>query len=225
MVAVAILAAGRGTRMKSALPKVIHSLGGRSLIEWVLQSCVGISPTRRLVIVGYQAEQVKAAVQSISELEFVEQTEQLGTGHAAQQLMPYLEGFTGELLVLNGDVPLLRPETIKQLLQTHQEHQNAATILTAYLPDPQGYGRVFCNEQNIIKQIVEDRDCTNAQKQNRRINAGVYCFRWLDLAAVLPLLQANNDQHRNVCKQTGPLWVAYKKNASNLKRHHAVCWV
>lgn len=194
MVAVAILAAGRGTRMNSALPKVIHSLGGRSLIEWVLQSCVDISPTRRLVIVGYQAAQVKAAVQSISELEFVEQTEQLGTGHAAQQLMPYLEGFTGELLVLNGDVPLLRPETIKQLLQTHQEHQNAATVLTAHLPNPQGYGRVFCNEQNIIKQIVEDRDCTNAQKQNRRINAGIYCFRWLDLASVLPLLQANNDQ-------------------------------
>jgi bifunctional UDP-N-acetylglucosamine pyrophosphorylase/glucosamine-1-phosphate N-acetyltransferase len=127
-------------------------------------------------------------------LEFVEQTEQLGTGHAIQQLIPHLEGFTGELLVLNGDVPLLRPETLKQLLLIHQEHQNAVTILTADLPNPQGYGRVFCNEQNIVKQIIEDRDCTDAQKQNRRINAGVYCFRWSDLAAVLPLLQPNNDQ-------------------------------
>ncbi len=208
MVAVAILAAGRGTRMKSVLPKVLHSLGGRSLVQRVLQSSSSISPTRLFVIVGYQADQVKATLGGVDilgnrqekesplspPLEFVDQTEQLGTGHAIQQLLPHLEGFTGDLLVLNGDVPLLRPETLKQLLQTHQEHQNAATILTAHLPNPQGYGRVFCNGQNIIKQIVEDRDCTNAQKQNRRINAGVYCFRWSDLAAVLPLLQANNDQ-------------------------------
>jgi len=194
MVAVAILAAGRGTRMKSSLPKVLHSLGGRSLVERVFQSCLSISPTRCLVIVGYQASEVKAAMQSLPNVEFVEQTQQLGTGHAVQQLLPYLEGFSEDLLVLNGDVPLLRPETLKHLLQTHQEHQNAATILTAYLPNPQGYGRVFCNGQNIIKQIVEDRDCTDAQKQNRRINAGVYCFRWSDLATVLPLLESNNDQ-------------------------------
>lgn len=200
MVAVAILAAGRGTRMKSSLPKVIHSLGGRSLVERVFQSLTSISLARCLVIVGYQAEQVKLALsrrQEVSDfpsLEFVEQTEQLGTGHAIQQLLPHLEGFTGDLLVLNGDVPLLRPETLKQLLSIHQQHQNAATILTAQLPNPQGYGRVFCDAQDLIKEIVEDRDCTDAQKQNRRINAGIYCFRWLDLAAVLPLLQPNNDQ-------------------------------
>jgi bifunctional UDP-N-acetylglucosamine pyrophosphorylase/glucosamine-1-phosphate N-acetyltransferase len=144
--------------------------------------------------VGYQAEQVKAALQSVPELEFVEQTEQLGTGHAIQQLLPYLEDFQGELLVLNGDVPLLRAQTLKNLIQKHREHQNAATILTAQLSDPQGYGRVFCNSQNIVQQIVEDRDCSAAQKQNHRVNAGVYCFRWADLAAVLPKLQANNDQ-------------------------------
>ena len=195
MVAVVILAAGRGTRMKSHLPKVLHSLGGRSLVQWVLQSLRLISPTRRFLIVGYESEQVKAAMQSVPELEFVEQTQQLGTGHAIQQLIPHLEDFTGDLLVLNGDVPLLRPETLKNLLQTHQEHQNAATIITARLPNPQGYGRVFCDGQNIIKQIVEDRDCTDTQKQNHRINAGVYCFRWPDLAQVLPRLQANNSQN------------------------------
>ena len=199
MIAVAILAAGRGTRMKSSLPKVLHLLGGRSLVERVLESLQTISPHRRMIIVGYQAEEVKTALQkkniSLSPaVEFIEQAEQLGTGHAIQQLIPHLEGFTGDLLVLNGDVPLLRPETIKQLLQAHQEHQNAATILTAQLPNPQGYGRVFCNGQNIIKEIVEDRDCTTAQKQNRRINAGVYCFSWSKLMEVLPHLQANNDQ-------------------------------
>ena len=194
MLAVAILAAGRGTRMKSTLPKVLHSLGGRSLVERVLQSCLEVSPTRRLVIVGYQSESVKAALQSIPDLEFVDQVQQLGTGHAVQQVLPHLEGFQGNLLVLNGDVPLLRPQTLGQLIQTHQEYQNAATILTAQLANPQGYGRVFCDEQNIVQQIVEDRDCSAAQKENHRINAGVYCFRWSDLAAVLPELQANNNQ-------------------------------
>lgn len=195
MVAVAILAAGRGTRMKSHLPKVLHSLAGRSLVERVLESLKSISPTKQMVIVGYQAQEVQSALKEKAlPLEFVEQTEQLGTGHAIQQLIPHLEGFTGDLLVLNGDVPLLRPETLQRLLEVHQQHQNAATILTAHLPNPQGYGRVFCNGQNIIKEIVEDRDCTDAQKQNRRINAGVYCFTWSALMKVLPHLQANNDQ-------------------------------
>jgi bifunctional UDP-N-acetylglucosamine pyrophosphorylase / glucosamine-1-phosphate N-acetyltransferase len=193
MVVVAILAAGRGTRMKSSLPKVLHTLGGRSLVERVLESVEPLSPSRRMVIVGYQSQEVKAAMQ-LSNLEFVEQTVQLGTGHAIQQLLPYLQDYTGDLLILNGDVPLLRTETLKQLLQTHQEHQNSATILTAQLLDPKGYGRVFCNSENIVQQIVEDKDCTPAQRQNRRINAGIYCFSWPDLAKVLPHLEANNAQ-------------------------------
>ena len=194
MVAVAILAAGRGTRMKSDLPKVLHSLGERTLVERTLNSCSLINPTRRLVIVGYQAERVQQALQGYEGLEFVEQTEQLGTGHAIVQLLPHLAGFTGDLLVLNGDVPLLRPETIQKLLQTHQEHQNAATLLCAHLPNPQGYGRVFADSKNLAVQIVEDRDCTDPQKQNNRINAGVYCFNWAKLAGVLPKLSADNDQ-------------------------------
>ncbi|MBD2437651.1 bifunctional UDP-N-acetylglucosamine diphosphorylase/glucosamine-1-phosphate N-acetyltransferase GlmU [Nostoc sp. FACHB-110] len=194
MVVVAILAAGRGTRMKSSLPKVLHTLGGRSLVARVLQSVEPLSPLRRMVIVGYQSAQVQAAMHSDLGLEFVEQPVQLGTGHAIQQLLPYLEGYTGDLLILNGDLPLIRSETLKRLLQTHQEYQNSATIITAHLPDPKGYGRVFCNCENIVQQIVEDKDCTTAQRQNRRINAGVYCFRWPDLAKVLPHLQANNAQ-------------------------------
>ena len=194
MVAVAILAAGRGTRMKSNLPKVLHSLAGRSLVERALESCQLINLTRVLVIVGYQAELVKQNLQNYQGLEFVEQTEQLGTGHAIQQLLPHLQGFSGDLIVLNGDVPLLRPETLQQLLETHQTGQNAATLLTAHLPNPKGYGRVFCDGNNLVKQIVEDRDCTAAQKQNQRINAGVYCFNWSKLAQVLPKLSADNDQ-------------------------------
>ncbi|MEC4984032.1 MAG: bifunctional UDP-N-acetylglucosamine diphosphorylase/glucosamine-1-phosphate N-acetyltransferase GlmU [Oscillatoria sp. PMC 1068.18] len=194
MVAVAILAAGRGTRMKSDLPKVLHSLGGRSLVECALNSCLLVNPEKRLVIVGYQAEQVKQALTHFDNLEFVEQTEQLGTGHAIQQLLPHLKDYTGDLLVLNGDVPLLRPETLAKLIAAHKDHQNAATLLTAQLPNPQGYGRVFCDGKNRVKQIVEHRDCTDAQKQNRRVNAGVYCFSWEKLAPVLPKLEAENDQ-------------------------------
>ena len=194
MVAVAFLAAGRGTRMKSELPKVLHDLGGRSLIERALDSCQHLNPSRQLVIVGYQAQQLKQSLSARQGLEFVEQSQQLGTGHAVQQLLPHLHGFEGDLLVLNGDVPLLRPETLQQLLHTHQAHQNAVTLLTAHVPNPQGYGRVFCKGNNLVTQIIEDRDCTSAQKQNERINAGVYCFNWSKLAQVLPKLTADNDR-------------------------------
>ena len=149
MVAVAILAAGRGTRMKSDLPKVLHLLGARSLVERVLLSCSEIKPCRRIVIVGYGGELVQASLaeepgseNESPPLEFVTQAKQLGTGHAVQQLLPHLEGFEGDLLVLNGDVPLLRSQTIRQLMRIHKENGNAATLLTAHLPNPQGYGRV-----------------------------------------------------------------------------------
>jgi bifunctional UDP-N-acetylglucosamine pyrophosphorylase/glucosamine-1-phosphate N-acetyltransferase len=194
MVAVAILAAGKGTRMKSTLPKVLHQLGGRSLVERVLDSCQGLAPERKLVIIGYQGEAVKAQFQSQPDVEFVEQREQLGTGHAIQQLLPYLKDFTGDLLVLNGDAPLLRAETLEKLLATHQANGSMATLLTANLPNPKGYGRVFCDGHNLVTQIVEDRDCNDAQRQNHRINGGIYCFNWPKLAEILPQLTPNNDQ-------------------------------
>ena len=209
MVAVAILAAGKGTRMKSRLPKVLHELGGRSLLEHVLNCAATLQPQRQLVIVGYGRDEVRSALAQHS-ITFVEQTEQLGTGHAVQQIIPHLQDFEGDVLVLNGDVPLLRPQTLKTLLQTHQDHGNAATILTAQLAEPKGYGRVFCEEDDLfelpargrfelpargrVTQIIEDRDCTPEQRQNRRVNAGIYCFRWSELARVLPQLQTDNDQ-------------------------------
>lgn len=195
MVAVAILAAGRGTRMKSRLPKVLHQLGGHTLVERVLACASAVQPERQFVIFGYEGDLVQQRLAALPDLEFVEQAEQLGTGHAVQQLLPHLEGFQGSLLVLNGDVPLLRPETVTRLLQTHQTHSNAATILTAQIPDPKGYGRVFCDASNRVTQIVEDRDCSPAQRQNHRVNAGIYCFDWSQLAAILPKLQSSNDQN------------------------------
>ena len=194
MVAVAILAAGRGTRMKSDLPKVLHLVAGRSLVERVLDSCSLLDLDRQIVIVGYQGEKVRQALSHRQGVEFVEQKEQLGTGHAVQQVTSSLEGYDGDLLVLNGDAPLLRPETLQKLVETHQKNQNDATLLTANLPNPQGYGRVFCDADNLVSRIIEDRDCNVAQKQNRRVNAGIYCFNWQKLAGVLPKLSTNNDQ-------------------------------
>jgi bifunctional UDP-N-acetylglucosamine pyrophosphorylase/glucosamine-1-phosphate N-acetyltransferase len=194
MVAVAILAAGRGTRMKSSLPKVLHPLGGKSMLERVLDSCALVEPSRYFVIVGYEADSVKASLSHWDNVEFVLQAQQLGTGHAVQQLLPFLEDSQEDVLVLNGDVPLLRQETLQQLIQTHQSNQNAATLLTAQLENPQGYGRVFCDDNNQVQEIVEDRDCTEEQKRNQRINAGVYCFNWGKLAEILPHLSADNKQ-------------------------------
>jgi bifunctional UDP-N-acetylglucosamine pyrophosphorylase/glucosamine-1-phosphate N-acetyltransferase len=194
MLAVAVLAAGKGTRMKSALPKVLQPLAGATLVERVLASCEQLSPERRLLIVGHQAERVERSLGHHTGLEFVLQQPQNGTGHAVQQLLQPLAGFSGELLVLNGDVPLLRPQTLQQLLEQHRASGAAVTLLTARLDDPTGYGRVFADGYGRVERIVEHRDCSDAQRANNQINAGIYCFNWDQLAAVLPRLATNNDQ-------------------------------
>ena len=194
MVAVAVLAAGKGTRMKSSLPKVLHPVGGKSMVERVLDSMVSLTPSHQLVVVGFGRDRVEQALAHRPGVTFVEQAEQLGTGHAVQQLIPHLQGFEGDLLVLNGDVPLLRPETLQQMVEFHQANDNAATLLTARFADPTGYGRVFCTDDNLITEIIEHRDCTPSQRENTRINAGVYCFQWPAIAKILPHLKADNDQ-------------------------------
>jgi bifunctional UDP-N-acetylglucosamine pyrophosphorylase / glucosamine-1-phosphate N-acetyltransferase len=194
MLAVAVLAAGKGTRMKSDLPKVLQPLAGATLVERVLGSCERLSPERRLLIVGHQAERVEQSLARQPGLEFVLQQPQHGTGHAVQQLLAPLAGFQGDVLVLNGDVPLLRPETLERLLQQHRASGAAVTLLTARLADPTGYGRVFAAADGQVSAIVEHRDCSEAQRTNTLINAGIYCFNWPKLAEVLPRLTSDNDQ-------------------------------
>jgi bifunctional UDP-N-acetylglucosamine pyrophosphorylase/glucosamine-1-phosphate N-acetyltransferase len=194
MLAVAVLAAGKGTRMKSALPKVLQPLAGASLVERVLASCEHLQPDRRLLIVGHQAERVEQELEGHSGLEFVLQQPQNGTGHAVQQLLEPLRDFRGDLLVLNGDVPLLRPETLAALLEQHRSSGAAVTLLTARLADPSGYGRVFASPDGQVSAIVEHRDCNDEQRRNALTNAGIYCFNWSKLAAVLPQLTTDNDQ-------------------------------
>ncbi|MEB3263074.1 MAG: bifunctional UDP-N-acetylglucosamine diphosphorylase/glucosamine-1-phosphate N-acetyltransferase GlmU [Synechococcus sp.] len=194
MLAVAVLAAGKGTRMKSDLPKVLQPLAGATLVERVLAGCRGLAPERQILIVGHQAERVEQSLGHLEGLEFVLQQPQNGTGHAVQQLLGPLEGFTGDLLVLNGDVPLLRPQTLERLLERHRASGAAVTLLTARLDDPTGYGRVFADADGRVSAIVEHRDCNPAQRDNPLINGGIYCFRWSALAEVLPQLRSDNDQ-------------------------------
>jgi bifunctional UDP-N-acetylglucosamine pyrophosphorylase/glucosamine-1-phosphate N-acetyltransferase len=194
MLAVAVLAAGKGTRMKSDLPKVLQPLAGATLVERVLASCNGLAPQRQILIVGHQAERVEQSLAHRPGLEFVLQQPQNGTGHAVQQLLEPLSDFEGDLLVLNGDVPLLRAETIANLLERHRNSGAAVTLLTARLADPTGYGRVFADDAAQVSAIVEHRDCSEAQRCNNLINAGIYCFNWRKLAEVLPQLSTDNDQ-------------------------------
>lgn len=199
MLAIAILAAGKGTRMRSQLPKVLHPLAGRPILQRVIEAALPLIPDMCHVIVGYGQAQVEAAfpVDTFANcpLKFVQQAEQKGTGHAVMQLLPHLEGYCGDLIVLNGDVPLLRADTLKQLWQQHQAYGGAVTLLSAQISDPTGYGRVFCDAQQRVTNIVEHRDCSPAQLRNNRVNAGIYCFRWPDLAAILPHLNPSNAQN------------------------------
>ncbi|WP_413682693.1 bifunctional UDP-N-acetylglucosamine diphosphorylase/glucosamine-1-phosphate N-acetyltransferase GlmU [Prochlorococcus sp. MIT 1011] len=195
MLAIAILAAGKGTRMKSRLPKVLHPLAGKSLIDRVLSSAEGLKPSRKLIVVGHQANLVKDSLKNHQNLDFVLQKPQNGTGHAIQQLIPKLQGFNGELLVLNGDVPLLKEKTLSSLLKFHKESKASVTFLSSSLENPTGYGRVFTNDSGLVKNIIEEKDCTNEQRKNKLINAGIYCFDWQQLSDVLNLLSNQNSQN------------------------------
>ena len=194
MLAIAILAAGKGTRMKSRLPKVLIPVAGRSLIERVLSSCEGLKVNRKFVIVGHKANEIKTSLKKYSDIEFVLQEPQNGTGHAIQQLIPSLTGFEGDLIVLNGDVPLIKGATIQSLLKRHQTQSADASIITSRIANPSGYGRVFVNEQGIVERIVEEKDCNNEQIKNTLTNAGIYCFNWKKLLYIVNTLSANNEQ-------------------------------
>ena len=194
MLAIAILAAGKGTRMKSDLPKVLHPLAGKPLIERVLSSTQRLNPNRKLIVVGHQANVIEESLNDYQDLEFVLQHPQNGTGHAIQQLIPNLKGFKGELLVLNGDVPMLEEKTLGSLLKFHKESNSSVTFLSARLDSPTGYGRVFTNQSGQVKEIIEECDCNNEQRKNKLINAGIYCFDYQQLLEVINLLSNQNSQ-------------------------------
>jgi bifunctional UDP-N-acetylglucosamine pyrophosphorylase/glucosamine-1-phosphate N-acetyltransferase len=172
---VVVLAAGKGTRMKSARPKVVHHVGDRSLIEQVLTTAEALSPRSIVVVIGHEADQVRHAVRKRLGLSFALQEPQLGTGHALLQTEPALRGATGTLVLLSGDVPLLRSETLRALVRRHEQRAAAATVLTADVPSPDGYGRIV-REEGQIAAIVEHKDASPREREIREINSGVYAF-------------------------------------------------
>ena len=196
---IAIMAAGKGTRLKSKRPKVLHEIGGRALLLHVIATAKKMVPAERILcIVGHEAERVKAAVAETG-VRFVLQAEQRGTGHALQQVKAYfMERDPGEapehLLVLSGDVPLIRPETIRAVCELHLLERAAMTILTAMPPNPTGYGRVLrlAPDSPEVVAIVEQKALTTEQQNAPEINSGIYCFRTAALFAKLDLLSTDN---------------------------------
>ena len=188
-----ILAAGQGTRMKSDLAKVLHPLCGKPLVEHVVRSAQTTGVARTVVIVGHQAEQVKESLKGLN-VEFVLQAEQKGTGHAVMQALPIIEKFAGELLVLYGDVPLIKPATIVSLLKRHREERNACTMLTTIIDQPGGYGRVIRDAGGFVTKIVEARDASPEELAVKEINPAIYAFENQRLVEALGLLKPNNKQ-------------------------------
>jgi bifunctional UDP-N-acetylglucosamine pyrophosphorylase/glucosamine-1-phosphate N-acetyltransferase len=172
--------------MKSALPKVLHRLAGRTLIGHVLRTAEALEPATLTVVVGYQADVVKRALVDQSQVRFVIQEPQLGTAHAVLQTAPLLAGASGTLVLLSGDVPLLRKRTLTRLITAHRETGAAASVLTALVERPYGYGRIV-RTKGAIARIVEERDASPSQRAIREINTGVYAF---DLAPLFPALQS-----------------------------------
>ncbi|AXC15156.1 N-acetylglucosamine-1-phosphate uridyltransferase [Acidisarcina polymorpha] len=193
--AIAIMAAGKGTRLKSKRPKVLHEIGGKSLLEHVIAAAAQIVlPKDIYVIVGHEAERVKASV-AANEVQFVLQTEQRGTGHAIQCAREQIKGYDS-LIVLSGDAPLIRPETIARMRDFHIEQQAAMTVLTACPQEPQGYGRILRRSANSpeITAIIEQKALTPDQLKIPEINSGIYAFATAPLLASLDSLQPNNSQ-------------------------------
>ncbi len=191
---VVILAAGKGTRMKSAMPKVLHLLAGRPIIEHVLATVDRLRATSTTLVVGHGSDQVKAALAGRQGLQYVIQSPQLGTGHALLQAEPVLKGMKGVVLLLYGDVPLLEPGTLLRLLETHRETGAALTVLTTKLADPYGYGRIVRDNSGRVERIVEERDASAEQRGIAEINSGIYALSLDSLFGHLHDLATDNSQ-------------------------------
>ncbi len=188
-----ILAAGKGTRMKSDLPKVLHKINDRPMVHYVIDLAQSLNSFRTILIIGHKAELVKQACADL-DVEFALQEEQLGTGHAVQITEPLLKGYEGDVLVLSGDVPLLTKETLKNLISRHQESEATATLLTSELEDPTGYGRIVRNETGFVEKIVEHKDAGEEELRIKEINVGIYVFRAQPLFSALKKIDNNNAQ-------------------------------
>ena len=189
-----IMAAGKGTRMKSETPKVLHEIFGKPLLGYILDNVKNIT-NENFVIVGHCAEQVKDYVEKNYEnAKTVLQSPQLGTGHAVSMACPMLKDFKGLVLILNGDIPLITEETLKKFIDFHKQKNSDLTIMSAIFEDPSGLGRIIREADNSLKCIVEEKDTTPDQKAIKEINAGIYCLDWDKIRPAFSQLSNNNAQ-------------------------------
>lgn len=186
-----ILAAGKGTRMESDLPKVIHTIDEKPMVEYVIQSVKEAGIQNICLIVGYKAEQVKAAV--TSKVTYVYQEEQLGTGHAVKCAKDFI-GDQGDVLVLCGDTPLITGKTLKSAMDFHKESNNQMTVISAIIDDPAGYGRIIRDQDGNFVKNVEHKDATEEERKSREVNSGMYIFHASDLQNALTKINNNNAQ-------------------------------
>ena len=212
MLSVAILAAGKGTRMESSLPKVLHKISGKTLLQRVIDSCLELNPDQIFVIIGHKSKEVQDSIPNNKKIHFVIQDPQSGTGHAIQVLCREVKKNKGKLLVLNGDVPLIKPNTLKKLLNLHDSKNADVSLITTKKKNPHGYGRVFL-DGDFIERIVEEKDCNDKERLNLLINAGVYCFNWENLSKIILSLQSNNNQKEIYLTDT----VSLLKNSLSLE--------
>jgi len=191
--AAVILAAGKGKRMKSDLPKVLHTLGGRPLIHWVVETAKKLIPGRMVVVTGFGGGLVRESLRH-EDITFAVQAEQLGTAHALMQAANTLGSFDGYVMVLNGDVPLIKPETLKKFLDFTHGRKSKAAFLSTELDDPKGYGRVIRGANGEALSIIEESDATPEQQEIREVNGGIYLFDSEFLFETLPGISNDNGQ-------------------------------
>jgi len=191
-VAAIILAAGKSTRMKTELPKVMHEVCGVPMLGHVLRACREAGIETFYIVVGFAKDAIISAYSREVGIHFVEQNEQKGTGHAVQMCEPNLAGFSGDVIVIAGDMPLIRGETLADLLKAHRETGAAASIATTVLDDPTGYGRITRDAKGDFTGIVEHRDCTPDQLKINEVNPSYYCFGCRDLFSALAEVKPNN---------------------------------
>ena len=190
-----ILAAGKGVRMKSDLPKVAHLLAGKPLVERVVTTAEYFNPEKLIVVVGYKKGVVQKYLSGFDNLTFVEQKQQLGTGHAVYVTRDFFKDFDGTVIIMPGDVPLLTKETIENLIRVHIEKRAVATVLTVNLEDPTGYGRIVRDKKGYVEKIVEHKDASEEIKRINEINTGIFCFDAQELFSVLPKIGQDNSQN------------------------------
>lgn len=190
-----ILAAGKGTRMKSDLPKVLCPVRGRPMVEYVVETLRGAGVDHLLAVVGFRADLVREALGKYPDVEFVEQTEQLGTGHAVKMCRPQLARHAGPVVIVAGDSPLTQPESVTALFQAFETHQAACVLGTLHKDDPAGLGRIVRDDRGGFAAIVEDKDATSAQRAITEVNMSTYVFDAAQLVRALDALQNTNRQH------------------------------